>query len=232
MNLQPPACVDVRWCKPEGQLCLSISPISWKESLVFHYLLLFQWTIWRAQALTFLADKTNHEQCLPSSIFIMNPLPERTLLLIDRVFSAEREAYILQSHSSQSWWNRSNLLSREQQGWLPTCSQGPVGSHLTINPTETVSDATENRLTMKLINQENPSHKMFWRHMQWCNLRRTMMNCAEAWCLGLFLRAGGQINCYCDCRSNWLTPKLQPGKPWTAAVWGNESALTRCRPAL
>lgn len=57
---------------PECHLCLAISTISWKGGLGFHYLPLFQWAIWPARTLTFLPDKTNQEQCLPSSIFICN----------------------------------------------------------------------------------------------------------------------------------------------------------------
>ena len=60
---------------PECHLCLPISTISWKGGLGFHYLLLFQWVIWPAQTLTFLLDKTNQEQCLPSSIFISKHPP-------------------------------------------------------------------------------------------------------------------------------------------------------------
>lgn len=55
---------------PECQLCLPILTISWKEGLGFHCLLLFHWANWPAQTLAFLPDKTDQEQCLPSSIFI------------------------------------------------------------------------------------------------------------------------------------------------------------------
>lgn len=64
---------------PECHLCLAISTISWEGGLGFHYLLLFQWAIWPARTLTFLPDKTNQEQCLPSSIFISNTPPPRII---------------------------------------------------------------------------------------------------------------------------------------------------------
>lgn len=42
----------------------------WKRVLGFHYLPPLQQVNWPARTLTFFPDKTNQEQCLPSSIFI------------------------------------------------------------------------------------------------------------------------------------------------------------------
>lgn len=78
--------------------------IGWKRVLGFHYLPPLQQVNWPAQTLTFFPDKTNQEQCLPSSILISATAfaGEKKAISLSPRLPCESSSYSLSSVFSKS----------------------------------------------------------------------------------------------------------------------------------